>query len=585
MSDTDTLFATFQTQLSDVMEAVLKTAMFKVTRLVEDVFLEEVKRRSQEVATLRMQLHWTESKFIDQGGKEGRKTGRCVDCARDDVELSADAFEEMAEGQQDDVLRGCSVKKEGDTGERWITSCRQDLISESQQEAENPAADQSPERKSQSHHAREEEDEMAAVDMKEEEPQPSYSSLHLGGWSGTLDDEAGFESDSSSEVTEAQETDEEILRTVVKQDPEISTAYGFSESNTQTATDQLQASALEIEQNSWAGLTVTAAGLLQNHRLGAETERDPVKSEGPVKCTEYELSDTARAVVQIVASRDHIPSSASPQERLQHGNTLGVTIKEEVVVGSDGDEESNHVEKKITKPGLACFSSSGRQQRLSSLTRRSNHISHKATLQDVMRLHSKVGAGHRLHAAIHHVHRPMKKPVHTFVNSSSASLAMARSQVGNLNLNRIPSTSKAAPTPAVQRVQRPTQSGNKQTSALHRTGVPWGSIRSHHHSANSPQGDAAAYPDSHAGPRHLLCCGQCGKCFPHPSNLKAHLQTHTGERPFCCSLCGRSFTKLSNLKAHRRVHTGERPYCCSACGKCFTQKCNLKRHQRIHLDV
>ncbi|KAF6728527.1 Zinc finger protein 235, partial [Oryzias melastigma] len=102
-----------------------------------------------------------------------------------------------------------------------------------------------------------------------------------------------------------------------------------------------------------------------------------------------------------------------------------------------------------------------------------------------------------------------------------------------------------------------------------------------HHSNPTPH--VEAHP--HVGSRHLLRCGQCGKCFPHPSNLKAHLQTHTGERPFCCSLCGRSFTKLSNLKAHRRVHTGERPYCCLACGKRFTQKCNLKRHQRIHLDV
>uniref|UniRef100_A0A3Q0T278 C2H2-type domain-containing protein n=1 Tax=Amphilophus citrinellus TaxID=61819 RepID=A0A3Q0T278_AMPCI len=89
----------------------------------------------------------------------------------------------------------------------------------------------------------------------------------------------------------------------------------------------------------------------------------------------------------------------------------------------------------------------------------------------------------------------------------------------------------------------------------------WVSNGSQHHPANSHHISPASHPDSqsHAATRHLLRCGQCGKCFPHPSNLKAHLQTHTGERPFCCSLCGRSFTKLSNLKAHRRVHTGERP--------------------------
>uniref|UniRef100_A0A3P9MLV8 C2H2-type domain-containing protein n=1 Tax=Oryzias latipes TaxID=8090 RepID=A0A3P9MLV8_ORYLA len=144
------------------------------------------------------------------------------------------------------------------------------------------------------------------------------------------------------------------------------------------------------------------------------------------------------------------------------------------------------------------------------------------------------------------------------------------------NSNRIPSTSKAGPAAAlpVQRLH------------LNRTNASWVGLKSQLQPATCQHSNPAPHAESHPhiGSRHLLRCGQCGKCFPHPSNLKAHLQTHTGERPFCCSLCGRSFTKLSNLKAHRRVHTGERPYCCLACGKRFTQKCNLKRHQRIHLD-
>lgn len=101
MSDLDTLIVTFQTQLSDVMETVVKTAMYEVTRLVEDGFLEEVKRRSQEVESLRMQLQWAEKKLSDQGGKEGGKTGRCVDCTKKDVELSTDTAEGESNKQQD----------------------------------------------------------------------------------------------------------------------------------------------------------------------------------------------------------------------------------------------------------------------------------------------------------------------------------------------------------------------------------------------------------------------------------------------------------------------------------------------------
>lgn len=96
MADLDTLIVTFQTQLSDVMETVVKTAMYEVTRLVEDGFLEEVQRRNQEVEALRMQLQWAERKLSDQGGK----TGRCVDCAKCDVELSCDTAEERPKEQQ-----------------------------------------------------------------------------------------------------------------------------------------------------------------------------------------------------------------------------------------------------------------------------------------------------------------------------------------------------------------------------------------------------------------------------------------------------------------------------------------------------
>lgn len=101
MSDLDTLIVTFQTQLLDVMEAVVKTAMYEVTRLVEDGLLEEVQRRNREVESLRMQLQWAERKLSDQGGNEGGKTGRCVHCAKDDVELSSHTAKERPKEQQD----------------------------------------------------------------------------------------------------------------------------------------------------------------------------------------------------------------------------------------------------------------------------------------------------------------------------------------------------------------------------------------------------------------------------------------------------------------------------------------------------
>lgn len=389
------------------------------------------------------------------------------------------------------------------------------------------------------------------------------------------------ESQRTVEMNEAQpeQTQEngERLRNIIKQDPQMSIAYVFpaEPEDTCIATDP----SLEVE-SGW----VKTAGLLHNHRLATEKDCEPGQTRGSLQ---RELVNSVSKDDDVLASpgRDQISSSVSPMARLQNSDTFGVTIKQEVIVDSDECVKSEHKEKKTKKSGFTSLSCSVKQHRVSSEPSKQNHISHKSTGQEVTRLHSKVGTGLRLQAAIQHLHRPMRKPSHALLNSATTALSIAHSHVVTLNpLNRIPSTSKA-PHPAPLSVQR-VHLGDKQAAAHVRTGAPWVSIKTQLQSANSHHTNLSPHPDSHphTGPRHLRC-GQCGKCFPHPSNLKAHLQTHTGERPFCCSLCGRSFTKLSNLKAHRRVHTGERPYCCLACGKRFTQKCNLKRHQRIHVDV
>nr|XP_020451972.1 uncharacterized protein LOC109958012 isoform X2 [Monopterus albus] len=67
---------TFQSQLSGVMETVFKAAMFEITRLVEDSFLEEVTRCREQVESLKRRLKWSENR------REGDRRGRCVECGR-----------------------------------------------------------------------------------------------------------------------------------------------------------------------------------------------------------------------------------------------------------------------------------------------------------------------------------------------------------------------------------------------------------------------------------------------------------------------------------------------------------------------
>nr|XP_057940303.1 zinc finger protein OZF-like isoform X1 [Doryrhamphus excisus] len=85
----------------------------------------------------------------------------------------------------------------------------------------------------------------------------------------------------------------------------------------------------------------------------------------------------------------------------------------------------------------------------------------------------------------------------------------------------------------------------------------------------------------HTGARPYTC-SECGKGFSQSGALKIHRRIHTGERPYTCGFCGRGFPHLAGFRAHQRTHTGEKPYRCNQCGKCFTQSGALKIHTRIH---
>ncbi|XP_041952178.1 gastrula zinc finger protein 5-1 [Alosa sapidissima] len=518
----EALILTFQSQLSSLLETVLKSAMYEITRLVEDSFLEEMGRGRQEVEMLRLKLQLSELKLREKE-REKVKRVRCVNCGK--ASASSDGTHNEPQTEADTLCLSLSVREQRQCGQLC------------------------------------EEEEWSSREIRDSKPcvAPSYvnnkgdsQSLSLSSPSSTPDKQWTLQSPIST------------AGSAINQ--EIDSLSGAKHKNRHAADPGGVVSSPHIResvQESQAAQTSLHATLaVPGSSCHSSTSSDLVP---PSAFPDLKSESDSAAPFLIKEEEEALPVWNPSHEEEELCQDMANPPETHSSVPWNQEEMQvetlNNISPLVSQETDAfVMSYSVKLDTLASQTGQVQPLLFSPAMADLT--DKSVGSDLQVQGVVGYT-----TPNNSLVLSENSPVSRPQ----GLREERAFGCSIC---PKRFSTYKYLKAHQKLHTEKRHPCLQCG--RGFQHLCH-----LKAHMLTHTGKKPINC-PHCDKSFVYNFELKIHLRQHSGEKPYVCAHCGKGFARLSNFKQHQNIHTREKVYGCAFCGMRFTRSSNLRVHLRRH---